>query len=868
MKTTFKNEINKFEKSYISNEDNIIEPVEYSIERVTEKVMSAIRHKPNKKKRWVPILAAAVLLTAAIGTTVLAATGVWNPFAEKIPGNTNNLKVLSNDSFRFTSSDDNLQAEFAGYVGDDDFALAAINITKKDGQPIIKDDGILEGKDEISKNGYTYRLDSEYIRENGFEPESPEYYLSNDKKTLTLYLTVNLPSGNMQHTTVHFDSKELYAYNITEKYTEYAYNPTQKVQRIRVSPEGDGRYFLTKFEGDKYVEYGITTKAYDLPYSVYLELDEKPEVFLKKEVDAEALPNLIRPGESVEMQLSHFKLRLTQHKSITDAEKTALETKLKNSSSNGTYDLANELSPFIKNNPYFKDTPHLIHAMDSGIVMKDGRKIFLAQDGNKTTIRQDAEDKNKWNVDTSMDLYFIEFPLDSIYQNIIKDQLLKVAVNPSDIATVVIEGNTVYTAEGFENTEFKTNRLMGNVWTSDDVCNILNGYTSDLRLMIVDEGLDDELTYEGVKMKLKVHGSKEEILSCIERLETETIRNLFIRSITLAPDENNTYFMEMKLFNPYSYFPDDDPVYITLTKNHWSSICSDYFTENRTPDSSVSFRITTPDKIMEEAPDDDLYDDNVIDHVLPIAKNPVKEPEKAPLIQSDMSKLTKKVWTEEEVRKIIHGENGQPIPKDQYTYSPVSPADMDTQSGDNTYSFRTEFTKTGLYNFINEMAVYEESNLFITDIELTANESNNGMYQAEIRLVNPVRVDTEGDFSEETEDYDIACHYGSIDRAGIYSDLLDVVKNYDMDYLRLNYPRQIKQQSVTAHASHSANGYIKLLGRNMTLDDCIRFKSEQLGVQSTFMSTGSLAMKSVDDPYTGNESVSIHLDLYTLDYFK
>ena len=51
MKTTFKNEINKFEKSYISNEDNIIEPVEYSIERVTEKVMSAIRHKPNKKNK-------------------------------------------------------------------------------------------------------------------------------------------------------------------------------------------------------------------------------------------------------------------------------------------------------------------------------------------------------------------------------------------------------------------------------------------------------------------------------------------------------------------------------------------------------------------------------------------------------------------------------------------------------------------------------------------------------------------------------------------------------------------------------------------------------------------------------------------------
>ena len=130
MKTTFRNVFNETDDLPI-DETMLGDTPEIDVSKITSMTMSKISEpekKPKRIKNKLPlILIAAAVSAALIGTTVIAATGLLKPIlSEKYGGDTSTLAVYNNNSFKFSCEDKNINAEFLGFTGEEDFTVAAV----------------------------------------------------------------------------------------------------------------------------------------------------------------------------------------------------------------------------------------------------------------------------------------------------------------------------------------------------------------------------------------------------------------------------------------------------------------------------------------------------------------------------------------------------------------------------------------------------------------------------------------------------------------------------------------------------------------------------------------------------------------------
>jgi len=805
MKTTLQDEINNFEESYINNDSQLVEPVPYNVDNVTKKVMKSIKKKPVKKKKWIPVLVAAVLLTAAIGTTVLASTGVFTPFSGKLHGDTSNLKVYSNDSFRFTSSDDNLQAEFAGFVGDEDFTLAAIEITKKDGQPFISEDGVLSGQSKLAQSGYSYRAESDDHKEQDAKTELPDYYLSKDKKTLTLYLTVNTASDDTEKTILRFDSQKLYAYSIKDKISESNLFTTDYLDD---SVENDA--ILHLYEDNKYMKYSISTTAYDLPYSVYLELNEKPEVFLKQKIGEEKARNLIKYKEQLEMTVSPFKIKFTQNKTFTNSEIRNIHKRLNDYGYQDNQAVCDILSPV-------NNSEDCIQVLNSGVMTKDGKRYYLIQKEIPTKLELDRNDKSKWNVTTKLDLFFTEYPLDYYTAVNHYNKLSFVVIDPAQIGAIIINGNTVYAAPGCEDMELSQPKALGQEWNLSELKELLKETPLDLTSCSIGQSyLGDDYQCEATRVDCTLSGSKDDILSFVRRISREQERGLFITEITLTKAQDSTYEMAASIINPYitdsADFPKSNEEYLNLfAKYDWNDICSQYFSKGILPEGNVPFHIgndktpDTPSDITEDP------DQTITQNDLPILTSPAEGPERNPVIRSDMNKLTLKIWKDEELQQVLHGENNQPVNKNDIQITKDYEYDTTDAIRCTMVEFTADFTKNGLFNYVNEMVTQEENNLFITDIEMVADDEKSGWFHTTITLMNPYIHPSE-----------TAQEFGYLSRSELLSAVFDASKDQVISSLAL----RLNKHYLDGTEPHNAVAVINCFWPNSSYGNFVEMKDK------------------------------------------
>ena len=206
MKTTLKKTINNFDESYVQNDKDIYDSSDIDIEKITRNVKMRIAaesktHRRKPKKLPLMLIAAAVSV-AIVGTTVAAvALNRREDFSEIISGESEALEVYTNDSFRFETTDDNLQAELLGMTGTEKNAYACFEVSTKDGSPINGDfDGYIkpdyktfsseeeynnyikikaDGIEKIKKEDSEYNF--KYFQSKPFSDlDNPEEYLNKD----------------------------------------------------------------------------------------------------------------------------------------------------------------------------------------------------------------------------------------------------------------------------------------------------------------------------------------------------------------------------------------------------------------------------------------------------------------------------------------------------------------------------------------------------------------------------------------------------------------------------------------------------------------------------------------------------------------
>ena len=829
MKTTLKDEIDNFDNSHINNEENIIEPVNYSVDRVTKNVMKAIKAKPKKKKkRWIPILIAAALTTAVIGTTVIA-SGVLTPFSNKFSGDTSTLKVYSNDSFRFTSKNDELQAEFAGIVGDEDFSLAAIQITRKDGQPIVSGDGVFSGNSELAKSGYKYSVDCDRLSGQDYTPGLPEYYLSKDKKTLTLYLTIKTPLDDMSGTKVSFNSETVYAYTIGKKLSE-----SNVITSSFVADGIEDDSVLHRYEDDKYVEYSISADPFKLPFEVYLELGEKPDASMKKELSFADAPDLLKENETVEMTVSPFKINLTQTKTYTDYQ----IQRFKDRGSVDEYLLLRDASPFMS----YDDC---ISLLGSGIVMNDGRQFYFVANEEPVTMKHDTE-SDTWIVNTDLELVFTEYPIDPTTASVYGDSLPRAVVDPSEIGTIVINYSNVYTAPGCNALHLAKPQVLGHVWSPAEIRNLINESEMELSALSVSAGTYDEhFRCITTTADLTAHGSKDDIIFLLRRIERENSHGLFVKSLILAPAGDSIYNIDITMINPYvlessTESHNDEEILKQFSKYDWVKVCTDYFDSGLMPDASVPFVVNEEHFISEpEEPEQPGYEEPEIPTAV---SDPVAEPERTALITPDKSRLTLKVWSDDELNAVLHGESDTTAKeitvKNNYLYTTDKPIVC------NSIQLTTEFTKNGLYNFVNEMAAQEENNLFISDIVIDYSQKNNGTYDAVITLLNPCQKDLSPS--------EVAEEFGYLSRAEYISTLFDRLADWEIDEMTF----RLNKEYFAGETPHNAFTAVSIFNRNSSYDDYLELKTvlEEGGL---FSLSDELAVSRFEDPETSSSGFYI-----------
>ncbi len=117
-------------------EESIYEETGIRYENVKQRVMSEICPK-KRKKYWLWIVAA-VILTISVSTTVIASLGGFSQiFGELFSGDLNDENLYTVSRWDFHSDNDNLQAEVLGVTGDESTVYAVLELSLKNGKPII-----------------------------------------------------------------------------------------------------------------------------------------------------------------------------------------------------------------------------------------------------------------------------------------------------------------------------------------------------------------------------------------------------------------------------------------------------------------------------------------------------------------------------------------------------------------------------------------------------------------------------------------------------------------------------------------------------------------------------------------------------------
>ena len=145
MKTTFKTVFNEMDDELMNLDMQENAPVDIDIDKIKSEVLMQINTEKNTKKKYnkkfIAILVAAVILV--VGTVGAFATGSVQQIFGSIFHNGNQMNELGlfdGGNVEVKSTDSSLDVKLLGIIGDGEKLCSAIEITKKDGSPVIDKD--------------------------------------------------------------------------------------------------------------------------------------------------------------------------------------------------------------------------------------------------------------------------------------------------------------------------------------------------------------------------------------------------------------------------------------------------------------------------------------------------------------------------------------------------------------------------------------------------------------------------------------------------------------------------------------------------------------------------------------------------------
>ena len=440
MKTTFKTVFTKLDDEAMDIREN--NSVDLDVDKIKNDVFMQINdeNKSKKKfrKKFIVIIAAAVIILG--GTVGAFATGSIQTIFGRIfnhSGEMNELGLFDGGNVEVTSADSSLDVKLLGITGDGEKLCSAIEITKKDGSPVIDKDYTYPAYEPFDGSSWENTLTVNGKDETQNSMQFPQYVLSDGNKTLTVYLFTTTASGldgSLQDGRITFVSKQFHANKVTNQLASVKL-PGQMdpiFDKIKNNEElsADDVLFDQEELAKKRSELGLSEedfttidykgnriycqaeqKAFELPFTISYDLNYRTDKFIEKDLSAQTAPEIVvKNTRNARMTVSPLSIYLS-----------------------GECDADNPESPekdglekcFLL--PKWDDT--------SKVTLKDGTVYYLyANEGG-----EHREDENG--------VYHTTVHLE--YSRVIGPPLQpeNIFVNIKDIKSVTINGKTIYQAK-------------------------------------------------------------------------------------------------------------------------------------------------------------------------------------------------------------------------------------------------------------------------------------------------------------------------------------------------------------------------------------------------------------------------------------
>ena len=299
-------------------------------------------NKTKKKfsKKFIVILAAAVLLVG--GTIGAFATGSVQAIFGSIFHNGNQMNELGlfdGGNVEVTSADSSLNVELLGIIGDGEKLCSAIEITKKDGSPVIDTDYTYAGINEpFDGSSWEDNLTINGKDETHNALQSPQYVLSDGNKTLTIYLFTTTASGldeSLQGGRMTFVSKQFHAYKTTNElatvklpgqmdpiFDEIKYDDEATADDVLFDQEelakkrselglSEEDFTAIDYQGTR-IYCQAELKTFELPFAVSYDLNYRTDQFIEKDLSAETEPEIVvKNTRNARMTVSPFSIYLS-----------------------------------------------------------------------------------------------------------------------------------------------------------------------------------------------------------------------------------------------------------------------------------------------------------------------------------------------------------------------------------------------------------------------------------------------------------------------------------------------------------------------------------------------------------------------------
>ena len=779
MKTNFRDEFNQFDDAFNIEETTINENIGIDPEKIKADVMSKISSGKKKQSRnkVTFILIAAAVSAAVVGTTVIATSGVLNPrFEQVLSGDVSSLPIHETKIFSFDSPDENLQAEFAGYVNDGERYYASVILTRKDDTPFAKADDMYYSESTVSKDFYLRhanlsmdeyadtlkkewgKTDFNYVcygtDSNGTIMDDLDYdlryTLSSDGKEIIMYFAtqyaldeyftdcdIRILSDHAQTCTY----KDLLAQ--CNSMDSQGYYDSMSLIENRNMVKSDYRWVI---RDGKYNLYSLEPKDLDLKYDISFRLSYVNDSEIKKELTSQNAPSIVKDGTKAEMKITPVGIVIESSRDISVSEANKLQNFLmqeddKPISEDYPYvDHPEALTSFARHFDYNGDW-YTYDMLQTRVIMKDGTVRYLVRQsgGIKTGV-----DGDEVNIEENDLLYYSEEPVENDMLQVLDTGMLgdyrPLIVDPQNIAKVVLNSITVYQAPDAGEI---VDPLEEPSRTPPDVLSITPGdirsfiqdsmNNNDVQLVSLsfasDEDMDDA-RFLSTSIEITFEGTKENIKQTLIKLIDLEEKGIYLSKVAVNESENKNFICaDVYMDAPYATQESglDNETAEKVIKQIWGALDRKNLIE-RCVDGKPGTELNFLTGSETDNADNTSEDQDIINQELFIMREPTEaRPEKMHKIEN----FSFKNWTDEDVKGLVakYGEECNVKASDKKI-------DPDYQEfGYNCFVLECNAAKEKLTELLTKLKAEEANNLFVSRV--TVNSAADNKFSIIVELVNP-----------------------------------------------------------------------------------------------------------------------------------